>query len=185
MGQFGNIDAVYLQRKGVPPAERAGFDSRLSWALVTYKLQAETYTEDHDSAQGCFSHAVAQAQSATVHHPRLPTSPSDDSDVVRLVVLPASRRVIGAHALEAASAQATVRLVLAAFTWIIVLFILSPVYITTWHEWSYMDAVWFTYTTMTGIGYGDLYPNSHPTSFQTTVLADLQNAENDHAVYVW
>ena len=28
-----------------------------------------------------------------------------------------------------------------------------------------MDAVWFVYTTMTGIGYGDLHPN-HATAFE-------------------
>ena len=100
-------------------------------------------------------------------------------------VLPASRRVIGARALEAASAQADVRLALAVISWLSVLFFVGPVYVMTWHSWQYSEAVWYTYTTMTGIGYGDLYPNSHDTDFSVTVLNDLENAENDHPVYIW
>ena len=144
-----------------------------------------------------FSHAVAMAQSTAVYHNRREHSPADGSDVVRLVVLPASRRVIGARALEAAQAQANLRMALAIITWVIVLCGLGPWYVGTWHpDWTYMDAVWFSYTTMTGIGYGDLHPNSHQTSFQSALLQSasdsqavsgdaLANLSNHHAVYIW
>jgi len=82
--------------------------------------------------------------------------------------------VIGARALEAASAEADVRLALAVVSWLSVLFFVGPVYVMTWHGWEYAEAVWYVYTTMTGIGYGDLYPNSHDTDFSETVLTDIE-----------
>ena len=137
------------------------------------------------------------AQSTAVYHDRREDSPADSSDVVRLVVLPASRRIIGARALEAAQAQANLRMALAICTWLIVLCAVGPWYVGTWHpDWSYMDAVWFSYITMTGIGYGDLFPNSHQVSFQSALLqsssdspaagADaLADLSNHHTVYIW
>lgn len=196
MGQFGTIEKVILQRRGASPSEGQRYDLRESWALVTYMLDSEHYTEDRDDALGMFCHAVAMAQSTAVHHNRREHSPADRSDTVRLVVLPASRRIIGARALEAAQAQANLRMALAMCTWVVVLCGVGPWYVGTWHpDWSYMDAVWFSYTTMTGIGYGDLHPNSHRSGFQDLLRSasdsqaasddELADLSNHHAVYIW
>jgi len=96
LGQFGKIDSIHVVRRGSPPQENGGVDMRLSWALVSYELNQELFKEDRDAMDGeeqVYSHSVALAQSSTVRHPRAQDSAADD--LVRLVVLPASRRMIG------------------------------------------------------------------------------------------
>ena len=96
LGQFGKIDSIHIVRRGSPPQENGGVDMRLSWALVSYELNQELFKEDRDAMDGeeqVYSHSVALAQSSTVRHPRAQDSAADD--LVRLVVLPASRRMIG------------------------------------------------------------------------------------------
>lgn len=43
--------------------------------------------------------------------------------------------------------------------WLIVLLMIGPWYMTDTHDWSYMEALYFIFSTMTSIGFGDYYPN--------------------------
>ena len=62
-----------------------------------------------------------------------------------------------------------------------VLLVIGPAVSRGWHGWSYEEAVYFTFITMTTIGYGDFYPGSDESDYMSSADADPA----DHPVQIW
>lgn len=97
-----------------------------------------------------------------------------------LLVLPAQTNAVCRHMLETgAIGLAKLQFYMAVCLWLTMLFGVGPLYSMLTHSWTYEESLYFTYITMTTIGFGDFYPNSDGARYAESVEA------MHHQVYVW
>lgn len=146
-----------VEKVTVPP-EAAQEDPTSRWALVTL-------------AEGCGDAPAAAA--------KLRGDPALGVDGV-LCVLSAQPAEVGLHMLQTGAVSlGKLQAGMAVCLWLVILFGLGPAYGTYTHHWTWEESFYFTYITMTTIGYGDFFPMND--SAEYTDSADSTH----HQVFVW
>ena len=122
--QFGDIQQISVHAKDDSP-----------WALVTFCHREEA--NPSDSIPDCPAEAAIAA----------------NRDIDTHVVLPATRSAVGRHVLQQGGAlHSRVRLALAVFAWLSMMCGVGPAYAMHAHSWSYSEALYFSYVTMSTLG---------------------------------
>lgn len=122
-----------------------------SWALVTF-CQPDAANQGAPSLDYPAERAIETNRGVDTH-----------------VVLPATRSAIGRQALQEGSAlHSRVRLAAAVFVWLLMLCGIGPLYGMHAHSWDYSEALYFSYVTMSTLGYGDFFPNDRGSRYQAS-----------------
>ena len=97
-----------------------------------------------------------------------------------LLVLPAQPVLVCRHMLATGAVSlGRLQVGMAVCLWLAVLLGIGPFYGMQTHAWSWGESVYFTFITMSTIGYGDYYPNDKRAKYSST--ADAKH----HQVFVW
>jgi hypothetical protein len=102
-------------------------------------------------------------------------SPPQDTHTL----LAADPVVVGRKSLEGSSGQARMRVVLAIGVWLWLLLGLGPLYALSAHAWTYEQSVYFTFITMTTIGFGDFFPYNDGAKYTLSTCVPAANAPAD------
>ena len=152
MDAHGEIEKVSVHWDLAGVGEKANAASG-KWGLVTFKARlGEAFVPGSSPVEA----ALAAAEAHDMH-----------------TVLPAVARVIGRRSLqEGGSLQSQVRVVLAIVMWLFMLCGIGPLYGMHSHHWTYEQALYFSYITMSTIGYGDFFPNNGDAVYPAACTGD-------------
>jgi hypothetical protein len=167
-GKVGTVETVTL-----PDVEKMT-DPESRWALVTMakpggSKHAGKQKKGKQKTDVDFVSIVAER----------PNDPVIGHDGV-LLVLPAQPILVCRHMLDSGAVSLSrLQVGMAVCLWMTFLLGVGPFYAMQTHSWTWEQSVYFTFITMSTIGYGDYYPNDSGAKYSGS--ADAQH----HQVFVW
>jgi hypothetical protein len=108
-----------------------------------------------------------------------------------LLVLPAETKAVCRHMLDSGAVSlGKLQQGMAVCLWLTMLLGVGPLYAMLTHDWTWEVSFYYTFITMTTIGFGDYYPNSDGARYTDCATQRLSGGHKGcdarhHQVFVW